>query len=452
MSSAAPAERPFHLQGNFAPVSEELTETALEVTGKIPPELCGLYARNGANPVTGESEHWFMGNGMIHGVRLDAGKALWYRNRYVQTPLLDDPEMQRVGADGSIDRTASAANTHVIEHAGKIMALEEGSFPFLLNEQLETLGHCDFGGKLKSAMTAHPKICPVTGELHFFGYGQLPPYLVYHRVSPQGELIQSEEISVGGPTMIHDFSITEKYVLFMDLPIVFDLPMALQGQMPFHWSDDYPARVGIMPRGGRDADVRWFEINPCYVFHVLNSWSEGEAASERVSLDVCHIEHMWRDAGAMEDSGPRTLRRFSFDMGTGNAKEEVLDDRQSDFPRVADARIGLKNRFGYVTRLGGTADEMGEATLLQLDLRSGSSVEHAFGAGRAPGEPVFVPAPGSDPDGNDGWVLTYLYDEAKNGSELTILDASDFSGPPVASIHLPSRVPFGFHGSWIPRS
>ena len=181
-------EKPFHLRGNYAPVSEEITAFDLPVQGALPPELRGLYVRNGANPVTGTSPHWFLGQGMLHGVRLEAGRALWYRNRYVRTPYFENPGIQRVSSDGKFDRIASAANTHVLAHAGKLLALEEGSFPWVVDGELGTVGYDDYRGKLTTAMTAHPKLCPVTGELHGFGYGQLPPFLVYHRISPDGQL------------------------------------------------------------------------------------------------------------------------------------------------------------------------------------------------------------------------------------------------------------------------
>jgi carotenoid cleavage dioxygenase len=439
-------DKPFHLRGNFAPVEQELTATDLPVEGALPPELCGTFVRNGANPVTGESAHWFLGNGMLHGVRLEGGRAVWYRNRYVRTPMLEDPQRRRIHDDGSFDRTVSAANTHVIRHAGRILALEEGSWPFVVDAELETIGPHDFDGRLASAMTAHPKICPVTGELLFFGYGQLPPYLVYHRASPDGKLVQSEEIAVPGPTMIHDFAITERYALFMDLPVVFDLERALQGTMPFHWSDDYGARVGIMPRDGSNADVRWFEVEPCYVFHGVNAWDEGD----RVVFDVCRISELWRDSTTLGDgSGDVTLHRWSFDLASGGTREETLDERSMDFPRVADACVGQKHRTAFTVQFGGGESGPGFTGLLKLDLERGASAFHSFGEGRHPCEPAFVPAPGSDPRSDEGWLLTYVYDERSNGSELVVLDAQAFEREPLARVKLPQRVPYGFHGSWL---
>jgi carotenoid cleavage dioxygenase-like enzyme len=450
MSAEEPAEElPFHLKGNFAPVMTESTETNLEVEGAIPPELRGLYIRNGANPATGHSEHWFLGDGMVHGVRLDGGKAAWYRNRYVKTPLLENPGAPRISDAGVIDRTRSTANTHVVGHAGKILALEEGSFPYELDRELETVGCVDFDGKLTSAFSAHPHVCPITGEMLSFGYGQLPPYLTYLRVSPDGKLVQTEEIEVPGPTMMHDFMITESRALFMDLPVVFDLEAALAGTMPFKWSDDYGARIGIMPRTGTNADVVWFEIEPCYIFHAMNAWDEGD----KVVYDVCRMSEIWRDAGDMQgDNTVITLHRFTFDLATGNVKEETLDDRAMDFPRISPQRVGQKNRFGFSMALGdiGNGGPPGMSGHYKFDLAKGTSEFHDSGPGRSPGEPVFVPAAGADPDSDEGYVMTFCYDGPTNKSELVIADASNFSAPPIARVKLPTRVPFGFHGSWIP--
>jgi carotenoid cleavage dioxygenase-like enzyme len=439
-------EKPFHLRGNYAPVSEEITAFDLPVQGAIPPELRGLYVRNGANPVTGTSPHWFLGQGMLHGVRLEAGRALWYRNRYVRTPYFEKPGIQRVSSDGKFDRIASAANTHVLAHAGKLLALEEGSFPWVVDGELGTVGYDDYRGKLTTAMTAHPKLCPVTGELHGFGYGQLPPFLVYHRISPDGHLVQSEEIAVGGPTMIHDFAITTRHVLFMDLPVVFDLALALKGSMPFHWSDDYPARIGVLPRGARGSEARWFEIEPCYVFHGLNAYDEGD----RVVFDVCRLRDLWRDSSNRFAPSQISLHRFSFDLAGGSVKEETLDDRGMDFPRVADACVGRKHRFGYTLRFASEQNGVQtQAGLLKLDLERGASELHEFGAGCVPGEPVFVPAGGADPRSDEGYVLSFVHDENSERTQLVVLDASSFTAPPLARIALPQRVPYGFHGSWI---
>ncbi|MEQ8994431.1 MAG: carotenoid oxygenase family protein, partial [Pseudomonadales bacterium] len=312
-------KQPFHLRGNYAPVMDELTEFDLPVTGSIPPELDGLYVRNGANPRSGESPHWFFGDGMVHGVRIQGGRAHWYRNRWVRTTKF---ERQADAMDPStmMDRTASAANTHIIGHAGRLLALEEGHFPYLLTPELDTIGCEDYGGKLTTAFTAHPKLCPETGELHFFGYGPVQPWLVYHVLDRQGRLVHSAEIDVPGPTMMHDFMITRDHAIFMDLPVVFDLEAAMRGGQPLKWDASYGARIGILPRLGSNADVRWFDIDPCYVFHPLNSYADGN----RVVCDVGRHEYMWRDS--MNDFAPSYLYRWTFDLDTGRVSEEQLDD------------------------------------------------------------------------------------------------------------------------------
>lgn len=447
MSAEPIPEKPFHLQGNFAPVDEEISVADLEVEGALPPELTGLYARQAPNPVTGVSEHWFMGHGMVHGIRLEAGHARWFRNRYVKTPYIENPDAQRISDAGVIDRTLSNANTHVLRHAGRILALEEGSFPYVLDGELETVGYTDYDGKLTSAFTAHPKICPKTGEMIAFGYGQLPPYLTYLRISPDGKLVQSEEINVGGSTMMHDFAITEKYALFLDLPVVFSLEDALKGNMPFAWSDDYAARIGVMPRTGGDADVRWFDVNPCYIFHTLNAWDEGDT----VVLDACHNTEIWRKAGQMGGDGKLSLHRFTLDLVTGNAKEETLDDRPMEFPRVADGVIGQNNRYGFTVRIDpNDSDNPDFVGVLKLDFQTGKSELHEYGEGKNSAEAIFVPAEGADPNSDEGYVMSYVHDENAGETEFVVLDASNMTKAPIARVKLPQRVPYGFHGSWIP--
>ena len=436
------------MQGNFLPVKDEVTGFDLPVEGALPPELAGIYARQSANPITGESVHWFLGDGMVHGIRLENGRAAWYRNRYVKTPYLDDPNAQRVSETGHMDRTVSKANTHILRHAGRLLALEEGSFPYAVDGELETLGFVDFDGQLETAFTAHPKICPVSGEMLAFGYGQLPPYLVYHRISPDGKLVQSEEIEVGGPTMMHDFAISERYAIFMDLPVVFDLEAALRGTMPFHWSDDYPTRMGIMPRTGTNADVKWFDVNPCFIFHTLNAWEEGNS----VVLDACRFDEIWREAGDMSGVlGKPRLNRFTFDLDSGSVKEETLDDRALEFPRVANDRIGQKNRFGFMLDVGTRDDGSPNfAGVVKFDQQTGKSETHTYGERFSSSEPCFVSAAAAAPDSDEGWIMSYVHDENTNETSFTVLDATDLSADPVARVKLPQRVPYGFHGSWLP--
>ena len=438
-------EVPAHLQGNGRPVTEEVTLTDLKVIGTVPPELDGRYLRNGANPLTGMSAHPFFGDGMIHGVRLRDGKAQWYRNRYVQTPFIADPSIDILDPSVTLDMTCSKANTHIVGHAGKILALEEGHFPYVLDGELNTVGSTDFGGVLKGPFTAHPKICPTTGELLAFGYAPLEPYLTYLRVSADGRLVQVEPITVTGPTMMHDFNITENHVIFMDLPAVFNLDLALEGKMPIHWSDTYPARLGVMPRTGNDSQVKWYDINPCYVFHPMNSYEDGD----KIVLDVARFDHIWRDDD-MDFPNPM-LWRWVINTTTGKVTEEQIDDRPAEFPRVNDAVIGKKHRYGYEMSMGNAGfGEVDAGAILKYDRQTGARSSIELGKGRVSGEAVFVASDKAKSE-DDGYLMTYVYDAAADTSQFVIFDALTMAADPIATVQLP-RVPFGFHGSWVPAS
>ena len=435
MSEARQEKAPFWLRDNFAPTFEERTVSDLKVIGQIPESLQGTLLRNGANPQSGESAHWFLGNGMLHGVRIEAGQAKWYRNRYVKTPLYLKPDGDVM--DGLGDMTMSAANTNVIQHAGKIMALEEGHWPFVVSNELETVGPNNYGGKLEGAMTAHPKICPETGELLAFSYGMTPPYLTYLRASASGELLQTEQIEVPGATMIHDFNVTRNFVIFMDLPAVWNFEGMATTGLPILWDESYGARLGVMPRNGGNADVVWYEIDPCYVFHPLNAYENGD----KIVIDVCRMDDTMKPGS----SAPPMLYRWTIDQASGRVTETQLDDRVVDFPRVADAVVGLKHQYGYCAAFAGSAP-YGEG-LIKYDLEAGTSEYRHLDGGQA-SEAVFVKDPtASGEDG--GFLLSYVYQPEIDQSEVLILNAQDMLGEPVARIQIPARVPAGFHGNWI---
>jgi carotenoid cleavage dioxygenase-like enzyme len=434
-ASAAPAP---HLAGNFAPVTDELTAYDLPVTGTIPPELTGWFLRNGPNPREAASRHWFLGDGMVHGLRLEGGRARSYRNRWVRTPTFTDGAPV-VDERGRRDLTAGHANTHVVRHAGRTLALVESSLPYAIDcrpgRELETLGAHDFGGRLTTAMTAHPKTCPTTGELHFFGYDHAAPHLTYHRADAAGELTVSRPVDVHGPTMMHDFHLTDAHVIFMDLPVVFDLRAP---GMPFRWDREYGARLGVLRRDDPYGEVRWLPIDPCYVFHALNAHDDGD---HRIVLYVSRYAEYRSDA-------PAHLWRWTIDLASGTVTEEQMDDQSCEFPRVDDRLAGLPARFGHATAAEVPGSGPVPGALLRYDLLTGAAARYDFGPGRTPGEAAFAPA--DDRPGGPGWLITYVYDAATDKSDLVVLDAEDISAGPVATVHLPQRVPYGFHGNWLP--
>ncbi|MFT6672094.1 MAG: carotenoid cleavage dioxygenase [Afipia broomeae] len=435
------AEKPYWERGNLAPVFEEVTAFDLPVEGAIPPELNGLYARNGANPREGHAGHWFMGDGMLHGVSLKDGKAEWYRNRWVRTPRFNGAPSR----PGIPDIRASTANTNVIAHAGKIMALVENALPMMMTRDLDTVGFHDYGGKLDTPFTAHPKICPTTGEMHFFGYGFMPPFLTYHAVDASGALLRSIPIPTKTPTMMHDFAMTSDHVIFMDLPVVFDMPAAQRGTMPFAWNDSYGARLGILKRGAGIESLRWVEIDPCYVFHVANAFEETDGS---IVIDVAWYNELWRGGPSATTFDKASLKRWRIPPGATKAQEQLLDDKAIEFPRVNESLTGSRHNIVYSVDTGSDLASGRYTSVRKYDLKSGNNTVHDFGTG-VPSEFVHIAPEGSTGE-DDGWLMGFVYDRARDASDLVILDAQKIESKPVARIGLPARVPQGFHGNWMP--
>jgi len=391
--------------------------------------------------------HWFTGDGMLHAVSLGGGKATGYRNRWVRTRQLAG-KVATVPPKGPSEPIDGPANTHVIRHAGTTLALVESGFPHAISPELDRARIHDFDGTLSSPMTAHPKVDPVTGELVFFGVDPFgPPFLRYHVVDAAGQLTTTEAIDVPRATMMHDFGVTATRAVFFDQPVVFDLALAAEGRrLPFRWAPEYGSRVGVMPRNGTGADIRWITMDPAYAFHVLNAFDDGD----RTVLDLIRYDAVFETApGEPITRSSPVLFRWTVDPAGNRILEEPLDDTPVEFPRIDPAVVGAHHRYGYCVRTGTDPGHPSYEGLVKYDFARDESIRYDPGEGRSPGEPVFVRA--SDGAGEDeGWVLTVVYDAGRNASDVVILDATSFGGPPVATVHLPARVPFGFHGSWVP--
>ena len=445
------SNRPWWLRSNYAPVSEEIDSHDLSVHGTIPEDLNGLLLRNGPNPDKTSVSHWFLGQGMLHGIRLIDGKAQWYRNRRI-------PE-DAGGAGGHLG--ASSANTHVVSHGGHILALEETHLPHAITPELESLGPINFNAKLRGPLCAHPKICPLTGEMHAFGTSpRAQPHLTYYQFSPDGSLQLEHPIEIPVPTMMHDFAITTDHVVFMDLPIVFDSAMQLP---PYRWNPDHQARLGVLPRSPESgATPEWFNIEPGYIFHTINACEIGD----RIVLDACRYPALWQ-ANADSFDSPAMVRRYDIHRTHGFVREETMFDIRCEYPRIDERRIGMPNRYAYVATM---AEERQSTVgfghrIVKLDMAQRASVHHHFGPQRYVGEPIFVPcqydaatdtaddaATAATGEEDDGYVLTMVYNKEDKTSALVILSASNIAEDPLATIHLPQRVPYGFHGTWIPAS
>ena len=443
------AQSPY-LQGNFAPVTAEVTLEALRVRGNLPTELRGTLLRNGPNPAgeVDDKHHWFAGDAMLHAFELDAGRARRYRNRWVRTSRIEETLGLPAAPKSPHEPFPQASGAvNVIAHAGRILALGEVGLPYEVTRALDTVGQYDFAGALRSHMTAHPKLDPVTGELFFFGYDFGPVPLRYHVVDAQGVLTRTVELQTKQPVMMHDFALTATRAVFLDLPVVFDLGMVERGyQLPFRWDASYGARVGVMRRDGDGSDLRWLEFPTCYVFHVYNAYDDGRC----IVLDAVEHERTFEHDGMLEERMAAPLCvRYRIDPDAGRVSRTVLTDRGPDigeeFPRIDPRLVGRKHRYGYAVQTAWHST-LSFSNLLKHDFERGTLQVHDVGAGRAASEGVFVPVG----DGEDeGYLLAPVYDANSNTSEVLVLDAQHFEAPPVAVIELPVRIPFGFHGDFV---
>ena len=441
-------KNPF-LEGNLAPVTEEMTVADLEVIGTLPPELDGRYLRNGPNPI-GDVDpakyHWFSGHGMVHGIRIRNGKAEWYRNRWVRdrevASLLNESPP---ASDWPSDHQQFAANTNVIGHAGKTFAIvEAGSPPVELSYDLETVRISNLEGTLPHAYSAHPKRDPLTGELHvmtyFWGWGNQVQYLV---VGTDGRVRRHVDIPTAGGPMIHDIAFTQKYVLVFDLPTVFNLEAAMAGsRLPYYWDHNYQARIGLLPREGTAEDVKWIDIDPCYIFHPMNAYDDGD----EVVLDAARHEKMFDRERRGPSEGPPTLDRWRLNVVTGTHTCERIDDRPQEFPRINEGLVGLRNQFGYCAGIG---QNFAQDTLLKVDLDNRVVETRKDTKRYGYGEPVFIPRDGSKAE-DDGYVMALRLDAETQTSELAIFDAQAITEDAIAVVKVPARIPNGFHGNWIP--
>ncbi|MCS7478711.1 carotenoid oxygenase family protein [Umezawaea endophytica] len=446
---------PAYFSDEFAPVPDEVEALDLEVTGRLPDELAGRYLRNGPNPLPGtDPGHNFLGQGMLHGVRLVDGRAKWYRNRWVHTPLMDGVRPDHTDRLSAL--TCTTSNTSVLHHAGKILSLVENGLPWEVTADLDTVGPVDFGGKLRTAMTAHPKVDPLTGDLYLFGVGLRPPFLTFHHVTAAGDLVRSTEITVPGPTMMHDFAITRNHVVWLDLPVVFDPDLRTRPGMPFRWSDEYGARIGIMPRDGRDADVKWIDVEPGYAFHVANAkeTTPGRIVVEGVRYTPSTFDRIWTGLGgepsrslAMTGSGAN-LYRWTLDVATGTVSEGAVDDLDIEFPTINDNRTGLTSDLVYAVTAPLLVDENNKPAIIKYDTANDTRDQWLLDPSWLPGEAEFVPAAGATRE-DDGWLLSITTHKSADAAALVVLAADNVSAGPVATVHLPRRVPLGFHGNWI---
>ncbi|WP_421836554.1 carotenoid oxygenase family protein [Novosphingobium sp.] len=444
------------LSGLHTPVSEERTITDLTVTGTIPADLSGRYVRIGPNPFKPDprGHHWFVGDGMVHGVYLKGGKAEWYRNRYIRSRKLEAQGGPSAAPGPRLSADFDTVNTNVIGHGGKTWALvEAGSFPVELSHDLESVAYTDLEGTLRVPFTAHPHEDPQTGELHAITYnGTTHDKVWYVRVSPEGSVTREVTIPVEHGPSIHESSLTARYVLIFDLPVTFSMSAVIGGAtFPYRWNPDHKARVGLLPREGGADEIIWCEVDPLYVFHVSNSF---DAEDGTVVVDLCAYETMFEPAGSGGVDGPvgkpLGLERWVIDPAARAVSRKTIDATPQEFPRPDERFFGQPYRYAWSMGLAtdDPANFIGHAPIFAFDLHTGERTVRDFGPAKVPGEFVFVPQSADAPEGH-GWLMGYVIDGASGTTDLVILDAQDIAGEPVATVHIPCRIPPGFHGNWI---
>ena len=462
------------LSGLFTPLSTESEDVKLQVTGELPAGLFGMYIRNGPNPMFEPrgGYHMFDGDAMLHRVVLGDG-APTYRSRWIRTSALEAeiaagrslygglgelhlPSRKEVGAAGAIK---NPANTNIIEHAGRYLALYEAAPPTEVTAELGTLGLHTFDGEVPGPFTAHPKTDPRTGELHAFSYLSEPPFLQYHQIDSSGGLVRTVDIELTEAVVMHDFVVTEDYVVFVDSPLLMDLESALNGGSMFRWEPAHGTRIGVLAHG--EDEVRWFQTDDAYVNHFWNGWVEDDVLTFSGSVLTGEAystssESAMNTVGAQADPGTPT--RFRVDLQSGTVVQEQLDDLGGDFPRINEQYLGVQNRYRYMVAFSGVPDVIGHFdTVVSYDDLTSDRATWFAGRGMVVGEAVFVP----DPDGlaeNDGWLLAIVSPRNVSAdfhksdslrSELVVIDARDVGAGPIARVHLPERLPFGFHGNYF---
>ena len=454
-----------YLSGHHQPVRFEATAPDLIVAGELPHDLAGVFFRNGPEPLypTREGDyHWFDGDGMVYAMHLEGGRAS-LRNRWVRTekfeleraagkrlfgmfgnPLTADPSVQ--------GKTYNTANTNIILHAGKLMALMEGAKPVVLDpHDLATLGEHCYDGKITTTFSAHPKVDYATGELVNIGAminGYMgAPELRYDIITAAGAVRHSTVIPVPHNALIHTFFLTENWVVFPIIPIDTDLQRYMSGGPMTAWNAGRPTKIGLMPREGGADDVRWFEFEPRHMFHELNVWEEGgkiiadvAAANGTALFPDQHGERL------THGDTQQSLRRWTIDIAAESMGEEVLNDRDIQFPRPDDRLMTRKSRHSFANINLNSRDGRVEGmdAVLRFDTETGAEDIFHFGAGAAAGELVFAPRLGGTEEA-DGYAMTLVHRANAPTSELAIFASQDIAAGPLATVQIPFRVPSGFH-------
>lgn len=472
-----PGNHPY-LTGAFTPNYDELTATELDVIGTVPERLDGVYLRNTQNPVHHPrgTYHPFDGDGMLHLLSFRRGR-VEYRNRFVRTRAFEEEQAAgRALYAGLIDRPALAertgwgargglrdsAATDVIVHAGQALAsFYQCGEPYRLDARtLDMRGISSWGAQVLAdgGVSAHPKVCPRTGDLLFFNYSKRAPYMHYGEVDRHDRLVHYVPVPLPGPRLPHDMCFTENFAILNDFPLHWDEALLAEGRHKLVYHADRPARLAVVPRRHAPQDgIRWFEASPTYVLHWLNAWEE--TAADGSAEVVLHGYHQATPMpkGGYDNTGTTmgptrygpTLYEWRLNLATGRTAERRLDPRHLEFGMINARYWGRPHRYTYnmVAHPGAFLFD----GILKIDHHTGQAQAHDFGEGRFGSESPMAPYHDAQTE-DDGCVVSFVTDMKADRSECVVLDARDIARGPLARILLPHRISSGTHACWADAS
>ena len=469
-----------YLLGAHAPVTQEMTALDLQVIGDLPKDLHGIYLRNGPNPKFSPQgvHHWFDGDGMLHGVEIANGKVS-YRNRWVRTEglaaeeakgatiwpgLIDRPNRSLEKSWGADRYLKDCSNTDVVFHNGRaVTTFYQCGEPYMLDPHtLETLGRIDLGASGGRCISAHSMVDEHSNEMMFFDYATVEPYMTYGVLDPTGKLSHFTAIELPGARLPHSLAITEHYTILMDLPLFWDPELLRNDAHKVTFYPDMPSRFGVIGRHSAGKSIHWFEAEPCYIYHVINAWEDGDW----VVMDGCRLDQPEPGQDRRRQfAGPyanlmawmkldATYHRWHFNMLTGECREEALNDLISEFPMINGRYLGRPSRYSYHISFAPEETVLFDG-LVRYDSISGAIQQHKYPAGHYGSETPFAPRVGNsaEDDAEDsGYVLSFVSVPDEQRAELQVFDGSDISRGPICRALIPQHIPSGFHACWIPGS
>ncbi|MEN0613896.1 carotenoid oxygenase family protein [Klebsiella indica] len=468
--------------GLYKPSRVEASIVDLEVEGTIPEAINGTFYQVAPDPqyppMLG-NDIFFNGDGIVSAFRFTGGKVSLKR-RYVETERLKAQRREHRSLNGvyrnvyTNDPLAASnnttANTTVITHNGILLSMKEDSLPWALNpDTLETIGEWDFNGQIKSAtFTAHPKRDPDNDALLCFAYeakGDATPDIAYFEISDTGELTREIWFQAPYAAMIHDFAVTQNYVIFPIIPLTADLERMRKGGQHFQWQPDLPQLFGVLPRNGSAQDIRWF-YGPVNGFqgHTLNAYEEGNKIFVDMPVTNGNVFYFFPQAdGAVPppESLKAALMRWTFDLDAED--HDVVPQLLTatpfpcEFPRCDERYNGKPYRYGftlaYDPQLPFDSATLGALPfqffnqLARIDVVTGKSEMWYPGDAQCFQEPAFIPRSKDAPEG-DGWVVCVMNDLRAHTSELLIMDTAHWVQGPLARVKIPFRLRMSLHGNW----